>query len=223
MGKATGKRDEDGESMQRHLALELASTIRHDGSGGVADDLDTVPDTARWLASVADLLPGAQVLGSGADEDLRDQVLALRGAVRALLARAVRPGPPSPADAHRLLPAEQALERLNSAASREPVVPRLRWDEGDVPVVELRSGGGACDTRVVAAMARSAIALLHGPDRERLRACTAPRCVRYFVQSHGRQQWCGTACGNRARAARHYERQVLARSAARPLRSVVES
>lgn len=211
--------------MRRHVALELASTIRHDGSGGVADDLDTVPDTARWLASVADLLPAPHRFdaGEGVDEDLRDQVLALRGAVRALFARAVRPGPPSPADAHRLLPAGQALERLNAAAAREPVVPRLRWDEGDVPVVELRSGGAVPDSRAVAALARSAVAFLGGPDRERLRACTAPRCARYFVQAHGRQQWCGTACGNRARAARHYERQVLLRAGAQPVRTIVES
>jgi len=223
VGKTTGKRDEDGEAMQRHLALELASTIRHDGSGGVADDLDTVPDTARWLASVADLLPGTGGFEAGIGEDLRDQVLALRGAVRALFARAVLPGPPSPADSHRLLPAEQALDRLNASAAREPVVPHLRWDEGDVPVVELRSCGGASDTRVVAALARAAIAFLDGPDRERLRACTAPRCVRYFVQAHGRQQWCGTACGNRARAARHYERQVLARTGPQAVRTIVES
>ncbi|MFI7230667.1 CGNR zinc finger domain-containing protein [Nonomuraea angiospora] len=39
-----------------------------------------------------------------------------------------------------------------------------------------------------------------------MRACNAPRCVRYFVKSHGRQEWCKPSCGNRARAARHYQR-----------------
>lgn len=195
--------------MGGHLALELAGTIRPGGPGGMADDLDTVPGTAGWLESVGALLP--EVVGVEVDEDLREQVVTLRGAVRALLARAVRPGPPSPADAHRLLPAQEALVLLNAAAAREPVVPRLRWQEGDVPVVELLAGCGSADTPVVAGLARAAITFLEGSERERLRACMAPRCVRYFVQGHGRQQWCTTSCGNRARAARHYQRHASAR------------
>ncbi|MFF4789736.1 CGNR zinc finger domain-containing protein [Streptomyces sp. NPDC001276] len=63
--------------------------------------------------------------------------------------------------------------------------------------------------RLVATLARAAIDFLSGPQRERLRACPAPRCVRYFVQGHGRQEWCKPSCGNRARAARHYRRQRM--------------
>jgi CGNR zinc finger len=44
------------------------------------------------------------------------------------------------------------------------------------------------------------------PDATKLRACHAPGCVLYFVKSHPRRAWCSEACGNRARAARHYER-----------------
>jgi hypothetical protein len=44
------------------------------------------------------------------------------------------------------------------------------------------------------------------PDSPRLRACQAPGCVLYFVKDHPRREWCSTACGNRARAARHYRR-----------------
>ncbi|WP_440101770.1 CGNR zinc finger domain-containing protein [Streptosporangium sp. H16] len=54
------------------------------------------------------------------------------------------------------------------------------------------------------------IGFLTGPRREDLRACTAPRCVRYFVKKHGRQEWCKPSCGNRARAARHYRRHSAA-------------
>ncbi|MFF3488386.1 CGNR zinc finger domain-containing protein [Streptomyces sp. NPDC002701] len=57
-----------------------------------------------------------------------------------------------------------------------------------------------------AALARAAVAFLAGPDRRRLRACHAPRCVRYFLQDHPRQEWCTPSCGNRARVARHHER-----------------
>ncbi|MET8629505.1 CGNR zinc finger domain-containing protein [Kitasatospora sp. NPDC004669] len=45
-----------------------------------------------------------------------------------------------------------------------------------------------------------------------LRACKAPRCVRYFLKTHGRQEWCKPSCGNRARVARRYGRQRAATS-----------
>ncbi len=51
-------------------------------------------------------------------------------------------------------------------------------------------------------LALAVVEFLTGPLASRLRSCQAPRCVRYFVQDHGRQQWCKTSCGNRARAAR---------------------
>jgi predicted RNA-binding Zn ribbon-like protein len=62
------------------------------------------------------------------------------------------------------------------------------------------------NVRLIATLARAAIDFLSGPHREQLRACNAPRCVRYFVKTHGRQEWCKPSCANRARAARHYQR-----------------
>ena len=52
----------------------------------------------------------------------------------------------------------------------------------------------------------AAVRLFTGPERESLRACHAPGCVLYFVKSHPRREWCSVACGNRVRAARHYQR-----------------
>jgi predicted RNA-binding Zn ribbon-like protein len=183
--------------MDGELALELAGTIRHDGRGGVADDLATEEGLAAWLAD----RPGLPAAGPGA----LARVVAVREAVRALFARAVRPGPPSPADAQRLLPAGEAVARLNAAAAGVPVVPRLDWPEAGAPTVHPVPAAPADPvSELTATLARAAIAFLTGPDRERLRACTAPRCVRYFLRSHGRQEFCKTSCGNRARAARHY-------------------
>ncbi|WP_285566045.1 MULTISPECIES: CGNR zinc finger domain-containing protein [unclassified Streptomyces] len=191
--------------MERRPALELASTIRHDGDGGVTDDLATAEGTARWIHEQGDL-PAGDVPAGGlvVDEDLRLGIVALRRAVRALFARAVAPAPPSPADAHRLMPADEALAHVNAVAAREQVVPRLEWPEGGSPAVRLLSAQDDARVRLLAALARSAIDFLAGPQREQLRACTAPRCVRYFVKGHGRQEWCKPSCGNRARAARHY-------------------
>ncbi|WP_328498260.1 CGNR zinc finger domain-containing protein [Streptomyces sp. NBC_00414] len=72
------------------------------------------------------------------------------------------------------------------------------------PVVSPEPVGEGAD--LVAALARAAIAFLASPDRQRLRACHAPRCVRYFLKDHPRQEWCTRSCGNRARVARHHER-----------------
>ncbi|GAA2348211.1 CGNR zinc finger domain-containing protein [Streptomyces cuspidosporus] len=190
------------------LALALAVTLRHDGNGGVADDLATPDGLTAWVRELAEPLRDAlDAQDFTADEAALDAIRALRAAVRALFARAVRPGPPSSADAHRLLPEDLAVERLNAAAARAPGAPRLEWPEDGAPVVRAARPPGSTDTdRLVAALARDAIAFLAGPDRERLRACPAPRCVRYFVKDHPRQEWCKPSCGNRARVARHHRR-----------------
>ena len=184
----------------RHLALELASTIRHDGHGGVADDLTGVDGLAGWLAGNADLLGDDT---APADEELRAELVDLRAAVRSLFARAVAPGAPSKADANRLPPPEDALTRLNAAAA--PHTTTLTWPAGGEPRL-VRETRGTPRIRLLAAVARAAAEFLTGPDRDRLRACPAPRCVRYFVKEHPRQEWCRPSCGNRARVSRHYQR-----------------
>ncbi|GGR46444.1 hypothetical protein GCM10010251_74450 [Streptomyces aurantiogriseus] len=129
-------------------------------------------------------------------------------AVRALFAHTVRPGAPSPADATRLLPVPEALQRLDAAAARTPTLPVLRWAEDADPVVQRRPVPDHAD--LTATLAQAAIAFLAGPDRHPLRACHAPRCVRYFLKDHPRQEWCQPSCGNRARVARHHERHKQA-------------
>ncbi|WP_216587279.1 CGNR zinc finger domain-containing protein [Streptomyces brasiliscabiei] len=189
-------------SADARLALDLALTVRHDGSGGVADDLADAMGLATWIRAHADTLPAAT--GRTPDETALTAVRELRAAVRALFARAVSPGEPSPADATRLLPAPEALARLNAAAARTPTVPVLTWDPGAEPVLHHRPPTG--EDPLTAALARAALAFLASPERQRLRACHAPRCVRYFLKEHPRQEWCRPSCGNRARVARHHER-----------------
>ncbi|MGW6360404.1 CGNR zinc finger domain-containing protein [Streptomyces sp. NPDC055092] len=187
------------------LALDLALTIRHDGHGGVADDLDRPAALTAWVREHAEALP--DTAGFAADATALAEVREVRAAVRALFAHAVRPGDPSPADAHRLLPVSEAVRRLNAAAALAPTVPVLTWDDGATPLVrqEARTPAPASDL-LTAALARAAVGFLASDDRERLRACHAPRCVRYFLKDHPRQEWCKPSCGNRARVARHHER-----------------
>ncbi|MEU5209084.1 ABATE domain-containing protein [Streptomyces sp. NPDC020742] len=189
------------------LALDLAVTLRHDGQGGVTDDLADTAGLTAWIRERAALLDCAADPVTP-DEALHTAVRELRAAVRALFARAVRPGEPSSADAHRLLPEEEAVRRLNAAASLVPTTPRLSWAPDAPPAVRLSPAGSPPPAdRILAALARAAIAFLDGPERALLRACPAPRCVRYFVKEHARQAWCKPSCGNRARVARHHQRQ----------------
>ncbi|ALG10855.1 CGNR zinc finger domain-containing protein [Kibdelosporangium phytohabitans] len=175
------------------LALRLAATIRHDGHGGVADDLDTENGFRQWLRDNT----------RGAEGD-RAQVIELRRAVRSLFAYAVKPGEPSKADSDRLLDPRDALAHVNAAAGAVLRAPRLDWPEDGEPVVRFESTGG---DELLATLARAAIEFLASDARTKLRACPAPRCVRYFVKQHPRQEWCKPSCGNRARVTRYYKRR----------------
>jgi predicted RNA-binding Zn ribbon-like protein len=195
--------------MQRWLALELAGTIRHDGNGGVADDLATPAGLSSWMRSRQDQLEPQIVDTHLPDEHALAAVVAVRTAVRALLARAVAPAAPSRADADRLPKAADALAYLNRVAARVPTILSLDWpdDAGQLPSMRFTDTSVTDPVdRLTSILAREAMLFLADADSRRLAACNAPRCVRYFLKEHGRQEYCKPSCSNRARAARHYQR-----------------
>ncbi len=198
------------------LAFALAATIRHDGHGGVADLLSTPEEAAAWLTEHEQLV--ARVLGSDSDlgrflhpnreeilPNLQEDLVQIRRAVRALFARAVAPGEPSKADAGRLMEVEDALRLVNGAADRLGTT-HLEWV--DEPSVRWAYRTEDPVALLVGAIGRSAIDFLASPDRARLRACPAARCVKYFLQDDPRQTWCSPACGNRERVNRHYRKRT---------------
>jgi predicted RNA-binding Zn ribbon-like protein len=90
------------------------------------------------------------------------------------------------------------------AAAQAATWPQLAYHSGGLhPVADK---GATPARRALASIAQQAIGLLTGQDGITLRACHAPGCVLYFTRDHPRRQWCSVACGNRARAARHYQR-----------------
>jgi predicted RNA-binding Zn ribbon-like protein len=177
------------------LPVRLMSTIRAD-TDGRHDDLRTAADVDEWLDAV-----GVDRAGAHATEGELAAARALRDAVRLLAAYVTadhRPGAAAAADQ-----VAAALDLVNATAAELPA-PRLGLRDGRLEVGPPEGPSPA--TTGLARVADQAIALLGGEDATRLRACYAPGCVLYFVKTHPRRAWCSVACGNRVRAARHYQR-----------------
>jgi predicted RNA-binding Zn ribbon-like protein len=167
---------------------------------GIHDDLSTPGEFAAWLHAV-----GIGVAAVAVSETELFQARRLRDALRRVAAFATqdtRVAAASPIDDLDL-----AVDAINATAE---LLPRAR-------LVLLRgqfrreaADGDAC--AVLSAIAADAIDLLTDTKRPPLRACQAPGCVLYFVGSHPNREWCSTACGNRARAARHYRKHRAVRT-----------
>lgn len=167
--------------MPEPLSVEFANT-RFRQRGELREALDSVDGLRRWLRE-HDLSAGHRLGLSDVAE-----AVALRDAVRAVFTAVLAGAEPDPAP----------LNRATAAAPRWLAL-TTRLD-----LVEHSTATGI--DAALAAVATDAIRLLAGPRRAELRACPAAGCVLFFVRDHPRREWCSAACGNRTRAARHYER-----------------
>ncbi|HET8527031.1 MAG TPA: CGNR zinc finger domain-containing protein [Actinomycetota bacterium] len=147
-------------------------------------ELRSAADLDRWLRTSGDTAEHAGELSLRLGE-FGD----LRACLRELLAAAAD-GRPLPAD---------AVERLNDASARIPRIARL--ESGEVNQVPVGAGPAPL---VLALIAWSAMNVLGGPDRERIRRCGA--CGRFFIATRPDRVWCSDRCGNRIRVARHHAR-----------------
>ncbi|MFF3074710.1 CGNR zinc finger domain-containing protein [Kitasatospora sp. NPDC057936] len=170
------------------LAVAFANTLVA-VRGKVRDTVGTPEELTGWLGSEADA-PGLSV-----DEADLAAFRALRDAVRAVL-HAHAEGEPVPA---------AEVGRINEASAAAPRWPVLTAAGTGIAVVQRTGRDGF--PAALAALAHGTADLLGGPLAAELRACHGPGCVQFFVKDHPRREWCGPACGNRARAARHYHRQ----------------
>jgi predicted RNA-binding Zn ribbon-like protein len=178
----------------------LMNTIWADTTG-VHDALATSAELTEWLDAVAPRVPAMAAAGRRARPGTGNlaRFRRLRDVLRDVAAE-ITDDPRPRANRGDVSP---ALRELNSAAAEAPSWPRLqlapRAAVAAVPA-GTRPAGAA-----LSAIAAEAVALFGATDT-RLRACLAPGCVLYFVKDHPRREWCSAACGNRARAARHYDR-----------------
>ena len=191
------------------LPVELMNTIWAE-RGQVHDALESPEETVAWLRSVVArddqrsddlatwLKQATERDRSRTHRDLRS----LRDAARRLAARLTgdhRTSGQVPIDT------ATALTTVNGYAASAPTWPALVWPETGNPR-ETRVSDADAGSVCVAELARSTVALLAAESDGSLLACQAPGCVLYFVRRHPRREWCSTACGNRARQARHQRR-----------------
>jgi predicted RNA-binding Zn ribbon-like protein len=187
------------------LPVELMNTIWAD-RGGVHDALGETAGAMAWLRAAAPRLGLAIEPDTADDSDighLGRQLVALRDALRQLAAEAT--GDPRPVAAAAASPLSHAVSAVNRASAAAPRWPALLWAPGDTPAQLTRTSGPAA-AAAVSVIAEQAISLFSQDSRLQLRACLAPGCVLYFLKDHPRREWCSASCGNRARAARHYQR-----------------
>ena len=149
---------------------------------------------------------GIDRLGARATPEDLARTRALRDAARRLAAYVT--GDSREAASSATTNVHDALAAVNAAACELPV-PQLELCDGHLL--------GTARARVspveagIAQVAEGTIELLSGSTAASLRACHAPGCVLYFARTTPRREWCSVACGNRTRAARHYEKTRSAR------------
>jgi predicted RNA-binding Zn ribbon-like protein len=187
---------------RRDLAIDFANTVAYRGSAP-DDSLHNLDDLFSWLAS-SKALPEAAItnlrkLIAAAhldDAQLFNDAINLREtAYRLLHAAATRSA----------LPAGD-LHCLNQALAEAPRRDCLAQSGGSLGWrIEVKPTAANILTPELWSLAD----ILAGPDSSRLRECANAQCLWLFLDDskNGTRRWCSMqACGNRAKAHRHYQR-----------------
>jgi predicted RNA-binding Zn ribbon-like protein len=187
------------------VPVRLMNTIWADAAG-VHDDLRSPADVDAWLDAV-----GIDRSGARATPGELARARVLRDAARRLAAFVT--GDSREAASSAMGSVRDAVAAVNLAVSELPA-PRLELRDGHL---ELTAQARLSPVVAgIAQVAADAIELLSGSAAGGLRACHAPGCVLYFAKTHPRREWCSVACGNRTRAARHYEKVRSAKAGTTP-------
>ena len=189
-----------------HLALDLVNTERM-SDGARVDLLESPAALLEWLRQSGAVT--AAELNTREKLFLRD-----KGAAGSLLERArnLRSGVREMAEAlaGRRAVSARAMAAINSVLADSPQVSELvRGSSGNKRYALERRNLGSDEAALLAPVAEAAARLLAEGDHSRVRKCGNPACILYFydpTRSRTRN-WCSMqGCGNRAKAARFYER-----------------
>ncbi len=187
------------------LCLGFANTRYYRGTDPATETLIDLDALLTWCRS-------ATLLSAGGEKPLRRawrddakgaavfrEVIALRETVYRIFFCTAEDRPPTAADLDALNRAHRAApERIGIARAGSGFAWRV------VPIEE----PGVLS--LLAPVVWSAANLLTGPRLARVRHCANERCLWLFLDDSksGTRRWCSmSACGNRAKAHRHYVRQ----------------
>ena len=189
------------------LCLAFANTLSWRGCAPPTEDLHGLDDLLAWTAANGGAHPAlidccrAQWHGKAAGERAFTEAIALRETLYSLFAAiADDAGPPA-----------NQLAALNHVLKATPARTDLRpADAGCAWHFHAAASGPA----LLAPVLWSAGDLLTGPRRSRVRSCANEKCRWLFLDDSksGNRRWCSmSACGNRAKAHRHYLKQRAGR------------
>lgn len=188
------------------LCLDFANTRYWRGSAVATETLNTPPDLLDWAEASGGADPG---IVAGLRQRWRDdpddaasgltQALRWREAVYAVIAAMTDAADPADGD----------LAALNDALARAPARGRVqRLDSRFAWTMPATAGVEA----LLAPVLWSAGDLLTGGRLARVRRCANDKCRWVFLDDSksANRRWCSmSACGNRAKAHRHYVRRKL--------------
>lgn len=169
------------------LPLNFAATVRHRGSQP-RDLLPTPEALQKWFHLAGLAAPAV----SPKDHE---EALLLREAIHDTVRSVILDSKPKKTD----------IDRINRAAAYPPAVPqldpsadRIHW-ETTHPV-----------KAALAVIARDAVTLVGGADRDRMKICDGNSCQMLFADHSpaNRRRWCAMSiCGNREKIRMHRQRQ----------------
>ncbi|WP_125107693.1 CGNR zinc finger domain-containing protein [Gulosibacter massiliensis] len=181
-----------------HPSIDLVNSVIRLPGDVVVDAIETPADATSWLIE-----RGLAAEGSMLESYCQNRLLGMREDLREAFAAAV--------DGVRL--GEHALDRINAAMKAAPQIPLLGMAPGggfvrvpEHPVTQVVE-------QAMSVIAEDAATLLTGDEAPLLARCEAEPCIRFFLRTHARRQWCSTRCGDRVRAARAYARKKEAAAA----------
>jgi predicted RNA-binding Zn ribbon-like protein len=184
--------------------LDFANT--HDSAG---EHLNTYVDLLDFAGQAhlitrpeADRLQAAARADPPAAQRVLDRARHLRATIYALFSAIAANGTPADADLEHL---NTELAAMLSHARVEAEGDGYRWGWG--------WAGTALDTPLWSVTRSAADLLTSDTDRLRVRECGGSDCRWLFLDTtrNRSRQWCSmAACGNRAKARRHYERRRTA-------------
>ncbi len=197
---------------RQDLCLDFINTLAWRGSTP-SETLHGLPDLVQWCASSGSLLTG-EIAGSGTWGNGTNGTWAERHPAQAsaIFRRAIAIRETTYRIFHAVasggVPVADDLSELNQALKETPARSELQrigagfgWRvEGKRP---------ATASALLAPVLWSAGDLLAGAQLARVRECANSKCLWLFLDEskNGTRRWCSmTACGNRAKAHRHYAR-----------------